>query len=507
MRAFGAGEQASVADVQRQQAAQRTQAQQTFENQQKAALNSANVSMLTTQVAKATYDLGRAKVQASVEDTDRMTKFMSMINEGGEGTRYLNHFPTIQDAQAAFRADPSLHDAHAQGQLVAVPHVGADGQVDGVDAAYVTKDWMDRKIDKDFTFTTQQYKDGKVQDISFTVPKGSKTNGEIMQLQMGQAKDSMDEHRKNITTQSEVELRGAQVGEAKGRTAEAYASAGKQRAETAALGAEGTEGMSHDALVDAFGRGQLSATQMSRVIAKNPGMLREIVQKYPDFDSGKIDAYIKAEKDFTDGKTADQMTAGGTALTHLHDLMQMNTNASHIPLTADYNAYHNLLDTLAGELTRFYGTESVEARKHIIDTLGAQAPNNRQAAITAQISAMSRRFDQIDQRWKNAAPSAAYEAKKPQLLDDDAIAARIALDPRYAARPEAKAWLQQHTEAQPGQQPGQPATQQINLPNAPPRLDNGVDVSKVPQGSTIYRDPVSRRPVGYYDSQKVWHGL
>lgn len=422
-RAFSAGFQTTQQQELQRQERQRQQAQQTFSNQQAAAKNSAETSMLTNQAAEVAFRTTRMKVDAAQADIDRMNQFNKMIAEGGQGTRYLNHYPSMADVVTAFQNDPSLHDTHTQGQIVAIPHIDVTtGKVDGLDAAYVTKDWFNSKTDKPVQVTTSVTMDGKVQDVSFTVPAGQMTNGQWAQLMMAQSKDSLELKAKQagITeTEARTKLTQAQTGEAEAATKEKLAEAG--------------EGMSQEQLVDAFGKGQLDPEKMQRTLAKQPGLLSQIIAKYPDFDAKKIGAYGKAYTDFTTGKAGQALNAGATAVVHLRDLQRMNTNLSHVPGTGDYNAYHNLLDTLAGELTRFYGTESVEARQHIVQTLGSTMPGTRQAAIDAQSSAMSRKFTEFEQQWKNAAPSKAYEAQMPQI-SDEAKEARTMLDPEYAQR-------------------------------------------------------------------------
>jgi len=65
--------------------------------------------------------------------------------------------------------------------------------------------------------------------------------------------------------------------------------------------------------------------------------------------------------------------------------------------------------------------------------LGATMPGSRHAAIVTQAQSMGKKFDNYEQTWKNAAPSANYEAPMPNV-SQAAIEARAALDPNYRSR-------------------------------------------------------------------------
>jgi hypothetical protein len=120
-------------------------------------------------------------------------------------------------------------------------------------------------------------------------------------------------------------------------------------------------------------------------------------------------------------------------MVHLHELQQLNTATSHIPHTSDWTAYQNKADTVASELAKFYGDATIPAIKSIKDTLTSTLPGNRDAAIRTQARSMGDKFDSYEQQWKNAAPSAAYQAKMP-TVSQNAKSARAALDPEYGKR-------------------------------------------------------------------------
>jgi hypothetical protein len=185
-------------------------------------------------------------------------------------------------------------------------------------------------------------------------------------------------------------------------------------------------------LVQSIGSGKIAVDRMAYLIARNPKLLQEVTLAYPDFDSSKAAAYPATYKDFTSGKTAVALNAGGTALGHLYELKELNTPESHIPHTPAWTAYQNKAATVSTELAKFYGDATIPAIENIKSTLTSTLPGNRDAAIRTQAQSMGDKLDAYDQQWKNAAPSSRYEASLPGI-SPKAMAARAALDPNYAA--------------------------------------------------------------------------
>ncbi len=188
-------------------------------------------------------------------------------------------------------------------------------------------------------------------------------------------------------------------------------------------------------LVDQIGTGKIAVDRLGYLVAKNPGLLEAVSQKYPDFDSTKAGAYVNAYKDFTStkaGSAGGALNAGATALGHLKELKDMNTVASHIPGTPAYNAYMNKVDTVATELAKFYGDSTVSGIGSIRKTLASTLPGTRDAAIATQAQSMGDKFDAYQQSWENAAPSKAYQAPMPGI-SQKAMETRAALDPRFHA--------------------------------------------------------------------------
>lgn len=172
------------------------------------------------------------------------------------------------------------------------------------------------------------------------------------------------------------------------------------------------------ALVDMIGHGQMPIGRLSYILTRNPQLMGEVSKAYPDFDGSKVESYAKTYQDFTSGKTSRQLNAGGTAIGHLMELKALNTPASHIPGTPDWVAYHNKLDTVATELASFYGDSTIPGIAKIASTLGSNLPGTRDRAIETQAQSMGDKIRSYEQQWRNAAPSAAYEAPMPGISPD-----------------------------------------------------------------------------------------
>jgi len=180
--------------------------------------------------------------------------------------------------------------------------------------------------------------------------------------------------------------------------------------------------------------GHITPDRLGYLLSKNPELLEGVMKVDPNFDGSKAQAYPAAYKDFTSTKpntAGGTLNAGATAMKHLSELQDLNTPASRIPGTAAHQRYENKVDTVAAEIAKVYGDSTIPGIAGYKATLNATF--NRDAAIQTQAQSMGDKLDSLEQSWKNAAPSKAYEAPMPGL-DEDAINARAKLDPKYKAR-------------------------------------------------------------------------
>jgi hypothetical protein len=162
-------------------------------------------------------------------------------------------------------------------------------------------------------------------------------------------------------------------------------------------------------------------------------LIAKVTAKYPDFDSSKAGSYPKEYDDYTSqkkGSAGFAINSGGTAFQHLNELLDLNTDASHIPGTPAYTRYKNKMDTVVSELGQFYGNTTIPGLQDFKDTLSSTLPGNREAAIRTQAKSMGDKMNSYEHGWLNAAPSEFYQAPLPGL-SPDALRARTRLDPAF----------------------------------------------------------------------------
>jgi hypothetical protein len=450
---FGRGIQAGQQQAQQQDQSKRQEATEDYERGQKLATTNLQRSLLTQQVTEASFRNTRSQIEAAEHDSENMNKFHDLIVAGGAGTKNMGHFDSPEAVRAAFDNDPTLHDSHVQGRIVSIPHVNEQGKLEGVDAAYVTKGWLDATYKNDLPVTVKGWKDGKATEETFTIPGGSITNDKASQIIMSQGKDSMDQHWKETSEQRAGE-------EAKAKEAGEYAGAGEHRATTRKTNLEsdvlektgelpGTAGKGGGviapedmpATVQAVGQGRVGLGDLNRLLAKNPGLAEEIAKTYPDFRSGAAKNFDKQYANFTSGQTGGALNAAGTSAQHLTRLMQMNTTASHIPGTPAYRAYQAQVLPAAEELSKYYGggKGSVTLTQHYEKILGGIGPG-REDAIWTTAGALADKFSEYQQQWQNALPSKSWSIPMPTvtpeaLADLKAVEDHLAQhDPKYVRR-------------------------------------------------------------------------
>lgn len=233
-RAFAGGFQARAQQNQQDADRQRQHANEDFEMEQKAATAQAQNALLSHQIAQSTFALERARVEASYADTDRENTFETIIANGGEGSTDMGIFPDFRSVVQAFKEMPELHDHQAAGRIVTIPHVNAEGRIDGVHAALVSPDWLSSKINHELPITVRSYKDGKLKEDTYTIPAGTLTGDQYTKMIMGQSQEALTDYLK-------VEENKQKAALTKAETTKDYAGAAKDEAETRALN-EATSG-------------------------------------------------------------------------------------------------------------------------------------------------------------------------------------------------------------------------------------------------------------------------
>lgn len=148
-------------------------------------------------------------------------------------------------------------------------------------------------------------------------------------------------------------------------------------------------------------------------------------QAYPGFDESEQKNYFQSRQKFTTGTQGQAVNAGMTAFHHLRELQQLNTPQSRVPGSPDYVNYQNKIETIAGELANFYGTNTVSG----IDNLKKSLDNYtfRDTAIQTQARSMTDKMMEYGNQWSDSVPKYLQKAGVHPVMpgyDKTAIADR-----------------------------------------------------------------------------------
>jgi hypothetical protein len=302
------------------------------------------------------------------------------------------------------------HDQALTAQLALAQKKGDTAAVQKLQSTLADVKQQEADINKAYSTFTAKDK----QDYAKDLEKERVDNADIRQKNAAADKDQADALKTKNDAAMEGTLNPAGANDLTGETYLNALPVGPRNVIKAI--AEGRETRSSRQLQDKNGNPSPLAISLHRA--------------YPDLDITNLTAYSKLREKFETGKESIALNGGGTALKHLSELQQLNTNKSRIPGTDDYNAYNNKLDTLAGELLTFYGTPLTnENIAGIKKTLGATF--NRDSAIKTQIGSMGDKLVSYEQTWKNGQPRPSYTPPMPSI-DPEAKAALIRLDPQFA---------------------------------------------------------------------------
>lgn len=186
------------------------------------------------------------------------------------------------------------------------------------------------------------------------------------------------------------------------------------------------------ASIDAMGTGRANAGRMAILMRSPAGsnLADSVNFFYPDFDGSKVDGYAEAVKSAEAGKDNVRLRSAGIASKHLWQLYRDTTEMSRISGTEAGKGRTATFNQLATELAAFNAQSNAPGQKEIEDakaTLGGEAwySTNRQAALKKVASLMSDGLSEYKQRWKNAAPSAVYESKFPDMSPESYAALQL----------------------------------------------------------------------------------
>lgn len=390
---------------------------------------------------------------------DALDKELKPVDQGGYGSvdagffKDENSLADIQKDHPDFWKRVYTADPNADSDVRTYPEYDADGKVLGMRVVLRTQDVSKQLAPDGTTFKVfvpgkDANDPGKLEDQK---PSGILTNGQI-------------ERYNNAAIQK---YNAAQMLLAKKNDVDAQAQQRKDQGQAAlnkstqVKGGKGASGggaaapENEDALIDSIGQGKVKPNELGRMLQRDPQLAEKITQKYPDFDTTKVNSYAQVHRAFTSGREAQQLTSGDAVLQHLKELKDMNTVESHIPGTPDWNAYQNHLNTVAHELAGFYGHVTDQSVQGYKSKLGSNLPGTRDSAIHDQAHTMGDRLDAMKKRYTDAAPSKFYQAEFPDI-SDKGKEARAALDPAYRNRIVA-GQVANNQQQQNLQQGGQPA--------------------------------------------------
>lgn len=400
-------------------------------------LEKANHQMLVMKQAEHAFTMTNLQTKATQEDIKFAEGQEDRYHAGGG--KLVGHMPTYGDGNLAalLKTDPDVMKGLVQdGTIKVVPHYDPDGKANGIDVWRMPHDFnSDQATDQSF-YTFDPVKNELVQHMASDEMTKGQQDGYNMAAFNAKAdfnnKKALAAHQQAQTDEANANASKvpSEIQKNKADTAKANADAGEANAK-ALTEKEKQSQMNDPALIDGIGTGKIAVGRMVYLLARNPALAAAVQEKYPDFDTTKVDSYGAAHKKFTSGKASDQLVNAGTALKHLQELQGLNTLASHVPGTAANKDYNTLATTASNELAEFYGTTTIPGIEDQKEGLRGQL--NRDSAITRAAKALGDRLDSMENEYRNAAPSASYEAQMP-TIDKDAQEARAKLDPRYKDR-------------------------------------------------------------------------
>lgn len=484
---FGAGAQASEQYFENRDLRARAQAQQNFANTQSVKKLNQEEALQAAEIAKASAETQHAINQTKFEQeehpylvnqlklknqeavdmhrkfTDDYTKnqleFVQTLADNGidpalwaksygQAQQYMQNNPLGTDTYAAWNGE------HGEGQAAALFDV-AD---------------LDKPLLKDAVYRTYTVdKKGNPVAHENTIPAGQPARQYVLAAMAGQGqlrqinsqqKIESEAAYKNLQAQNEImnmkksqaELARLPLEQQKDQLElEKLAEETKQLKAVGDLTKTGADYLAtlppeQQGLVTAIGTGHVVPDRLGILLGKSPALLESVTHAYPDFDTSKATSYSKTYNAFTSGKEGQQLTNGATALQHLSELWDMNTRESLVPGTNDHTAYNSKANQVAEELTSFYGDKTIPAIEAQMKNLNSILPGNREAAIKTAVQSMSDRLSEMENQWKGAAPSPAYEAPLPHF-SMEAAKARARFDPAYAQSDDFKRIAGAHTPA------------------------------------------------------------
>lgn len=219
----------------------------------------------------------------------------------------------------------------------------------------------------------------------------------------------------------------ATTAERKAQTNKANAEAAKAKAETPSTGAAANGVSGEDYLktlpatdassVRAIGEGR--AVMPTRATKEGVRLMGLVTTAYPDWDQSKGTTWAKTRNEYMgSGATAKAVTAANTALEHMQRMFD-HTTASGVynPVSSDHQRLQTDITFVTGELGKAVKGGVIaqgEAEKIEKSISGGLTPGLRRDRIKEATQILHDRIDQTQQKFNDAAPSAAV--KVPVLM-------------------------------------------------------------------------------------------
>jgi hypothetical protein len=181
-------------------------------------------------------------------------------------------------------------------------------------------------------------------------------------------------------------------------------------------------------LVKAAGDGRMKATNLAALMrGKNGKEFGQAIAQYdPSFKADKVDAYYDAVKQYENdsaGAVGGKLKAAGTAAQGLRKLYDDTNNWSLLSGTKENVSRQNDIGTIPNEVAKFNAAGRQPGEKDVADLkasldpriAGVADPRNRREAVKNQVELMTKSITEMEDTWKDKAPSDKYESLMPNL--------------------------------------------------------------------------------------------
>lgn len=370
-----------------------------------------NQIKLKHDMAAKEFELARLKVTATQGDIqfaqgqeDRMAKLVQ------DGKAFdLGTYQDEADLARVKDQNPNFWKDVYKNDITAVPMIGQDGKRSGIHLFQTTPGvGNDPEAGLTFHVFTPPTKPGDAPTMKMQTASVPMTPNQAHAYDLA----AYGQMQKWQTDQKEQELKGSEITKNK-------AEADKDRAEADKARQDAALDSPDNALVQDVVKGKVIPERLGYMLGKKEGQafLHAVSVADPNVDISKLQAYPKMYSDFVGGKRSQQLSNVSTAFQHIEDLRNLNSTASRIPGSDASHAFENKLVNVSAEVANALAKPGASATKEEISQVKKSLSPflNRDAAITTQVHSMIEQYKTLRNVWSEGAPSAAYEAKMPDL--------------------------------------------------------------------------------------------